>query len=227
MSTQTDTARPRFYSEPVQNKAASEKEGRPIYDDREFVEVRFPGDRLSVFVDYVKDEHRERWPEAYAAFKRGELKAASGTPLEHWPQLSRSRVAELKAAGVLSVEELAGVTDNLLPKLGMNSRVEREQARAFLETAKGGSGVSQLVAENASMREQLETMQRQIALLMRGPEPVAPEPQERAVEELSDDELKAYIKNNTGVGVRGNVSRETLVQRATEIAIDAATREAA
>ena len=214
-----DTARPRFYREAVQNHAASEKEGRPIFDDREMVEIIVPGDRLSTFVGYVDDRHRERWPDAYAAFKRGEQRAAAGTPLEHWPILTTARVAELKAMNILSVEELANVTDNVVVKLGMGARELREQARTFIDAARGGAASAAAAAENERLKEQMAMLQQQVAQLMAGA--VQP-PQSKALEDCSDAELKEFIKRETGEPVRGNPSRDTLLSRAAELAKEAA-----
>lgn len=213
-----DTARPRFFKEAVQNKFKSDQEGRPIFDEREFVEIRIPGDKLSVFVGYVEDEHRERWPEAYAAFKRGEERAASGTPLDQWPNASmtRARVAELKAASILSVEELANIPDSVLGRLGMGIRELREQAIAYLQGAKEGAANSAMAARIAQLEQMLETLNKNHSVAPAIPS--APEPTEKAIEDCSDAELKAFIKERTGEPVRGNPSRETLIDRATQLA---------
>ncbi|WP_141339703.1 hypothetical protein [Bradyrhizobium sp. USDA 3458] len=205
-----DTARPRFYKDAIQNMAASEKEGRPIFEEKEMVEVRIPGDKLFSWVGEVSDKHRQRWPDVYAAFKRGEERAASGTPLEQWPNpsLTKARVAELKSANILSVEELAGVPDSTLPKLGMGARELRDQARAYIDAAKGGAENAKMAAELAQLRQMVENLT--------GKAPEAPK--EKSPEDCTDQELKDYIKRETGEAPRGNVSRETLLKRAAEIA---------
>lgn len=216
-----DTARPRFFMKAVENKAKSLEENRPVFDEREMVEIRIPGDRLATHVNYVLDEHRQRWPDHYAAFKRGEARAASGTPLEQWPPMTTGRVATLKALGILSVEELSTLPDNMLTSLGMGARELRDQARAYLEAAAGGAAVARATAENADLRAQMERMQTQMEALMRGSGaavPAAVDVSDRAVDELTDDELKAYIKRETGEGVRGTPNRQTLIDRATALA---------
>lgn len=215
------TARARFYKESRENKARSAEEGRYACDEVEMVEIVHPGDNKTAFVDYVKPEYIERFRDQYEAFKRGEVRAASGTPLEHWPILNTARVAELKAIGILSVDELAAVSDHTLTKMGMGARDLREQARAFISAAKGGAGVAHLVSENAQMKEQLALMQSQIAAMMAAnakPEESAG----KAIEDCTDQELKAFIKKATGEPVRGNPSRETLVERATELSSEPA-----
>jgi hypothetical protein len=212
-ATEQDKARPRFYMDAVHNMALSTKEGRPIYEDKEMVEVRIPGDKLFSFVSVVEEKHKERWPEHYAAFKRGEQQATIGMPLEHWahPLLSRSRIAELKAMHIMSVEDLAGVGDNVLPKIGMNAREMRDSARAYIENAKGGAESSRLATEVADLRAQVAQL-----FAVKAPEPVPQK--EKTLEDCTDAELKEYIKRETGEGVRGNPSRETLLKRAAEVA---------
>ena len=222
MSDTKDTARPRFFMDAVENVAKSKLEGRPIFDEAEMVEVKIPGDKLFVFVSPVEDTHRERWPEHYAAFRRGEARAASGTPLEHWasPTMTRSKVAELKASNILSVEELADIPDRVLPKLGMGARELREQARAYLATAADGAAAGAQAAENAALKAQMAVLQEQMAQLLSKPSTPAPaaEQTERAIEDHNDDELRAYITRETGERPGAKVTRAALVTRATEIA---------
>lgn len=206
-----DTARPRFYMDAVQNPALSEKEGRPIFEDKEYVEILIPGDKLLTWVGEVDDPTRHRFPEHYAAFKRGEMRAVVGTPLEAWPPLTKARVAELKAAGILSVEEYANVPDNVLGKLGMGARDEREKARAFIDAAKGGAQTAAMASEIAQLRAMVEQLSGKTAA------PAVP-PADKSIEDCTDAELKEFIRRETGEGVRGNPSRETLLKRVSDLA---------
>lgn len=157
-----DTVVPRFFRKAIENPVRTEKEGRPIFDDYEMVETIIPGDRLTKPVFVVSEEHKRRWPNEYAAFKRGEEIAQSGTPLEHWPLMTTARVAELKAIGIFSVDMLADVSDANLNALGPNARKLREQARAFLAAAKDNSIVSAQTAEIQSLKEQVTRLQDQL-----------------------------------------------------------------
>ena len=227
MASNATYARARFYNDAVLNPAKTAEANRPIFEDVEMVELTIPGDRLSRGV-FLADEpaildketntyltRAQVYPDAYAAFKRGEQRAITGTPLEHWPMLVKSRVMELKALNILSVEELAATTDALLGRLGQGARVEREQARAWLESAKGSGEVQAQAAKIAQLEETLSK------LLARDLEPAVAqqeEPNDRDVNDLTDEELKAYLKEKTGAAPRGNVSRETLISRVTEAA---------
>lgn len=215
-----DIARPEFSIVPVQDKAASAREGRPIFHDREMVKIRIPGDRLIDWDGEVDDAIRARFPEAYAAFKRGETRSATGTPLDEWPPLTKSRVYELKASGIMTVEEYADVPDGVLGKLGMNAREEREKARVYIKNAKDNAASSALAAENADLKRRLEALEA--AMMGRADAPASIPAESKPIEECTDEELKAFIKRETGDWVRGTPSRETLIRKANEIALSKA-----
>ncbi len=128
---------PEFFMESVHNPDRSAKEGRAVFDDVEHVRVTILGDRNSSGASFVvTDKYRKRWPDHYAAFQRGEVLAKSGTPLEQWPMMTKSRVLELKAVDIDNVEALAAVTDTNLGIIGLGGRELREQAKAFLDAAR-------------------------------------------------------------------------------------------
>lgn len=244
MSEVKETARPRFFTEPVQNMAKSEKEGRPIFDSKSFIELKHPGDKSWSFVEEIDEngmglnrrdmggqmvgsDYAERFPREFAAFKKGEARAMSGTPLDEWTPIPRTRVAELKAMNIFTVEEYADVQDNMLQKLGMNARAEREKARVFLAASKAGADEGKMAAEIAELRAMVERLTAPAAI----PAPAAApsdlsEPQmgeiteqrEKTLEECSDSELKDYIERETGSRPRGNPNRDTLLKRAAEVA---------
>lgn len=226
-----DTAVPKFYLSPVENKAKSQAEGRPIFDEVEMVEIRIPGDPKTVFVDTVYRSDGEpnggvpgfqpppyvqRWHEQYTRFKAGLQHAQSGTPLEQWPVMSTSKVAELKAMNIFTVENLADLTDGYLGRLGMGARELREKARAFIADAKKTAVSSAIAAENAELKARLERLEGML-MSSTAATPVDPD-QDKALEDCTDAELKAYIKRETGEAVRGNPGRDKLLARAYDIA---------
>lgn len=168
-----DTAIPRFYVEPVQNMAKTAAEGRPVFDDREFVEINVPGDRKNVVVSLVKEEHKRRWPRHYEAFKAQAEIASEGWPLEAWPGVTRSQCEELKFFKVFTVETLADLPDDALGRcVPMGGFELREKARRTLATAKGAAPAEKLAAELAGrdatiteMKETIEAMKAEIARL--------------------------------------------------------------
>lgn len=150
--------RPVFKMVPVENKAKSREAGRPIYEEREYVEIIIPGSRNERPVRRVQDEDKERWPREYAAFKRNQEETQEGTPLEQWPRMTRSRVHELKAVGVFSVEDLAALSDQNLANVGPDARELRDNAKAFLgsdddEKERLKARIEELESENEELRK--------------------------------------------------------------------------
>jgi hypothetical protein len=157
---------PRFKTEAVHLPYRSKEAGRPIYEDREFVEILIPGDRRSMAVEPVNDEHKARWPKEYEAFRAGKETPLTGTPLADWPNssLTRARVEELAYFNIRTVEHLAQVNDTQLGNLGMGARALREAARKFLEVSLRGTGpLERLVAENLSLKDENARLAAELA----------------------------------------------------------------
>lgn len=176
------------------NPHKSAEQGRPVYDDVEMVEIHIPGDRNSVAWERVQEHHKLRWPRQYEEFKAGKVAATSGTPLAQWPGLSMSQIAEMAALHIRSVEDLAGLTDNRLDRLGPGGRTLRERARVYLAAAAGEAPMAKLVTENQQLRDQLVGLTEQIGemkslidgLRATATRPAAAEPDDEADDGESD-----------------------------------------
>lgn len=154
---------PQFFVEPVEQVFRSQQEGHPIFEDREFVRIIIPGDRLASAVEPVSDEHRARWPEAYAAFKAGMEAPLEGTPLREWPLITASQAKELAHFNIFTVEHLAAVNDTQLQHLGMGMRTLRENAKKTLEIAASGTApLARLVNDNLNLRDENERLKREL-----------------------------------------------------------------
>ena len=135
-----------FYVRPVQNNFKTTEAGRPIFDEVEFIRIIIPGDTKTIIDTQVTMEHKHRFPEMYERFKKGLSQAVSGTPLEVWPQMTVGTVAELKASGITTVEQLADLSDVLAQRF-MGSFQLRQKAQAFLAAAAGDAANSKMAAE--------------------------------------------------------------------------------
>lgn len=157
---------PRFYTKAVEMDFKSKEAGRPIFEDREFVEILIPGQRNAVAHEPVNAEHMMRWPKQYAAFKAGKELPADGTPLATWPnpRMSRSLVEELAYFSIRTVEDLAGVNDNNLQNLGMGAWELRKSAQMFLDVAKNGTApLERLLAKNQGLEDEVDRLNRELA----------------------------------------------------------------
>jgi len=158
-----DNVIPRFYLKPEKSIFKSEREGKPVFEDREMVEIRVPGDRKTEVHSYVKEEHKRRWPQYYAAFKAQQEAPTEGTPLAEWPKVTRSQVEELGFFHIKTVEQLANLSDDQLSKcLPMGGFPLRDAAKRMLEQAAGSAPAEKLAAENSELRGTMEAMKAQM-----------------------------------------------------------------
>lgn len=190
----SDGAALRFWVAPEQNNAASERNGRPIFDEVLYVEVITPGSRESapVFICERKYAEETGITEPYRGPKYTEYSAQieafrndtgssdlRGTPLRVWPAMSASLVATCEHGGIFTVEALAALPETAFKSVGPGAREWRDRAAAYLETAAGNAPTERLLADNAELRRQVESLSAQVAALGGGtaPAPIpAPEP---------------------------------------------------
>lgn len=240
-----------FYTEAVQNLRATREEGRPIFEDTEFVRMKIAGDPKNTFVAPAnspggKDPetgleftYAERFPEHYRYFKDNLGVRVDGLPIDEMPWLTASKRAELKALNIHTVEALAGLDGALLQRIGLGARELKNQAVAWLDKAAGSADQGKFAAELAARDEQIAQLQRDIAALIAGggavPVPAPDEPPTVVDEEglgdnspfaaWDDEDIKNWIKDQSGARPAGNPSHKTLVARADTLNAELAARQ--
>lgn len=152
-----------FYCRPVRNNFQSEKEQRPIFEDKDYVKIFIPGDATNIIDAPVTEEHKQRFPMHWAHFKNSTSGEANvGTPITQWPLVSRSMAEELKAVKFFTVESVALASDAQLQSIGMKAGMSpmsfREAAKAYLAVAKDAGIVARQAAENKALQEQLAAL---------------------------------------------------------------------
>lgn len=155
----TDNCIPVFYTRPVQNNFKTKLEGRPIFEDKEFVKILIPGTTNESPDRPVTSNDIERWPDQYNKFKSKQEQTTEGTPLEVWPMMTQSRVAELKSLNIFSVDQLAELPEGNISKVGPDAHELKKQAKAFLSAAKG-SQVEELLKEIEDLKAENEALRQ-------------------------------------------------------------------
>ena len=151
----------KFFVKPVQNDEKSAAEGRPIFDDKEYIEIRVPGDQSNVIIKPVRDEERHRFRRQYDAFKRGHEEQGSGTPLAEVPWITRSQVEELKYLKVNTLEQLAELNDGVCSRFpGMTTLKQR--AQRHLELAKEAAPSQALEKFKEEMNAELAALKQTV-----------------------------------------------------------------
>ena len=170
-----------FFSHPMQDKAKTLEEGRPIFVDTEYIRIMVPGDKGNVVMRSVREDDRQRFPKQYQAFKNDEEEILEGTPLDKWNFVSAAQVEELKYFGIRTVENLANVTDTNAQKF-MGINLLRQKAQEYIAAASSEAPIAQLQEElsarDATIAEQaslLADMQERLAALEAKPKRKAKE----------------------------------------------------
>jgi len=172
-----------FYKKSVKQEDASNEAGRPIFKEFDFVRIMIPGDNLTEIDTYAQESHKQRFPRQWAHYQnqvQGHQDIV-GTPLEQWPQITRSQADELRGLKFHTVESIADCSDQQLQRIGMVAGMSphnfRIKAKAFLNLANDSAEVAQreaelqaLKAENDKIKAEtdakLAAMQEQMSALL-------------------------------------------------------------
>lgn len=131
---------------PVINQEKSAAEGRPIFDEKEYVTIMVPGER-DVVHRKAWERDFQRFPLQYAAFKnKRNQDAESGTPLKLLTWLTAAQVKELEFFNCYSVEQLANLTDSAASKF-MGIQALKQRAKDFLVASKEAAPLTTIRAE--------------------------------------------------------------------------------
>lgn len=191
-----------FIRRPVLQPFRTEKEGRPIYEDVDFIRIFTPGNNLNIIDTPVREEHKQRFPRQWQMFSNAHSADTRevGTPVTQWPYLTASQGEEFKALKFFTVEQIANASDMQLQSLGMvggaQPYVIRDRARAYLAAAAGTAAPEAAAAELAQTKLQMAEMQKQLNALLaaqNGMTPIAqpaaekPKRKRRTKEEMAAD----------------------------------------
>lgn len=230
IDTRDITITPVFKHITVEDIAASERENQPVMKTLEVVEVRFAGSKLyspvfPVLEFWKRDGHKiityaERWPEQYRAFLDGDTQKAAGTPLEMLKPygISDSQLSLCRALRIYSIESLDNLEGQNLKSLQMNANPLKEMARRYMGDRSRGSAAASEIEELRREIEQLKA--NQVPAVDSTPAQIeaAITAANAEFESMSDEALKAFIKEKSGAAPRGTPGREFLLNAARELA---------
>lgn len=164
----------RFFKQAVANPAKSDLEGKPVFEDRDFVQIVTPGGKSDLTREVIKHQREEippdttRWHNQWQAYLNQQQQVHDGVPLENWPAIAYAPAAikGFKVAEVYTVEQLANFPDSALGSIPvMDGRKWRDLAIKFVEQARGGAPITALKAENDTLKADMAIMREQIAAL--------------------------------------------------------------
>jgi len=157
-----------FYKRPVVNKRLSLEHGYPYSENVDFVRIQHPGEKD--FIDRpVSDDTSviQRFSHQWQQFQRNAdaAQANEGVPIDLLFPMSPDIGANLRAVGVFTIEQLAGVSAHGLSSLGLNGQLMVTKAQQYLASAKNGAPVHELEKKLADSNNTIGVLQNQIAML--------------------------------------------------------------
>lgn len=144
----------KFFIKERQDKDATATEGRPIFKEVEYVEIRIAGKRDAQACRPATHADKQRFHRHYSMFKDRIEAPVTGTPLSEWPAITRSQCEELSFISVKTVEQLANMADSNISNIQGGYTLKR-RANEWLETA----GESKLMAEKEALEARLADME--------------------------------------------------------------------
>ena len=177
MQTLADKDKPyvRFESKPREDKKKSVEVGRVVMVDQDYAVTTVPGgkatniERVEVFFEKMKAEVRcgrvlphwmVQWEQDYEQFKKGQAIPLDGTPIRGWKLLRDAQQEELIRMNILTVEQLANLSDEGLQAIGMGAIDMKRRAKAWIEQnadkEAGTLKIASLEQANESLKKQVE-----------------------------------------------------------------------
>ncbi len=157
----------RFYLKPKQDMRASEEQGRPVFVDATYIEIRIPGSRDAV-ARPAKPQDIARFPKHYEAFKNRTAEPETGTPLIEWPLITRSMAEELSFYNVKTVEQLVAMSDQNASKF-MGINMLKQKAKEYLGDAAEKADAEKLETELAKRDKEIEELKAAVKALSAAP----------------------------------------------------------
>lgn len=130
-----DTLLVKFFKHPKLNQTRSAEEGRPIYEDTDYIQIMQPGNKDSIIIRPAMEMDKQRFAEHFRRYEvRQDEEYVEGTLLDDWPGITRAQCEELKYLNIRTVEQLAAVSDSNAQGI-MGIQALKAKAAKFLETA--------------------------------------------------------------------------------------------
>jgi hypothetical protein len=206
------------------NDRKSIEAGRPIFDDEDVCELRFPGSKNVFVFPAVSFSHwdedgmggqrpytyAERFPRQYQQYKSQQQQTKQGTPLDYLPFLTQGKRAELRALNIYTAEALAGVDGAELKNLGPQGRELKNSAIEFIANSSDNARLTKMEAELEGLRARNQLLEEDIAAMATRSTPA------NTFDGMSDEELREHVKAITGMEPKGNLPRKTLVRMVQE-----------
>ncbi|MFQ5356633.1 MAG: hypothetical protein ACE5DY_09165 [Mariprofundaceae bacterium] len=152
----------RFYKHPVLQGFESRKAGRPIYKDEDFIEIQVPGQKNSIIKRAVQEKDKVDYPVEWNAWESNSGEGVTGSPIDHLPGITPSKVLELQALGIYTVEQIVDLNETGIQKVGHGARALIKTAEQYLGQT---SEIDEVNKKNEALSKQIAELTEKVAAL--------------------------------------------------------------
>ena len=163
-----------FHPVQRQNIFRSEKEKRPIFEEKIFLKKLVPGDNTLTIDRPMRETDIDEFPVEWARYQQKKESAPTGTPIEAWTVISETQKAEFKALNIFTIDQFANLADIAGNKI-MGFNELRDKAKAFIDAAHNAELVDEMRAETdkklqaqAVQIEELHNMIKELTATKKG-----------------------------------------------------------
>lgn len=165
----------RFEQRAVEDRSQEISKGKYGFRNVDIVKITVPGQK-DIVERYAEDwladlqvqaengripsEWPDKFADAYARWKKGQEMPLDGTPIRGWNVLSPAIQETLILHGILTVEDLAAISDEAVRAIGTGAITFKQKAAAWVRES---TSVGSVAAENASLKRDQESMSALIA----------------------------------------------------------------
>jgi hypothetical protein len=161
----------KFFTQKILNQKLSEKAGKEVEENVDFVE--YFNDIRTHYHARVDSHLFRDHPELYSHYQKWkEGKKADVSDVREWVAISHGEIVKCLQAGFFYIEQIHEATEDRLYSLGTEWRELKKKADLFIasKVAKREGGTTsekfqKIEAENLSLKEALQEMQKQVAAL--------------------------------------------------------------
>lgn len=208
----------------LENVPQSEAKGEMVKETKEVVQIRFAGSNnySPVFPAdaFWKREgnnvitYAERFADQYRQFKEGNPQEARGTPLEMLTRygITPEMLSLCRTMKVYSIEALDSLEGPNLKSLGMEANKLKEMARKWTLAQ----------SSNNNLLDEVAKLRAELAALKNAPSTSVPLLEKQEADTLTgvefegktDDEIRAFLLEKTGIKPDGRLGRTALLNMA-------------
>lgn len=214
------TVTPVFRMMEIENIPKSEEAGHLVKEVHEVVQIRFAGSNnyspIFPAKAFWKREgnnvitYAERFSDQYRQFKDGDPQEAKGTPLEMLIKygITPEQLSLCRTMKVYSIEALDALEGPNLKNMGMDSNKLKDMARRWVSSQASNSN---LLDEVAQLKAELAALKSASVVV-----PVVTQDEVEGVDfdAKTDEEIRLFLLDKTGVRPDGRLGRQALLNMA-------------